>query len=107
MTAKSYSSRIFQKYRWFLLGISALYLLAWVYSYLTGTIDGERPLAFVALAKFALVTFFLLMPTIIIFADSLKRQKYAGGYVVAGLVFNIYALGAYLLKRRKEKKAKK
>lgn len=105
MTVKSYLTDIYRKYKWFLLGLGIVYLFIWGYSYWAGTIDGERPEILFALAKFVLVTFSLILPSIIIFTDSLKRRKNAGGYVVAGLVLNIYALAAYWLKRRKDKKA--
>ncbi|MBD3314686.1 MAG: hypothetical protein GF344_02765 [Chitinivibrionales bacterium] len=101
----TYFTDIYRKYKWFLLGIGAVYLFAWGYSYWAGTIDGERPGVRVAFVKFVSVTFLLVLPSFIIFVDSLKRLEFAGGYVVAGLVLNIYALVAYWLKRTKEKKA--
>jgi hypothetical protein len=103
MTGKSYFYEIFKKYRWFILIFEALYLFCWVYSFWAGTIDGERPSIVVTLVKFIIFTLVLALPSAIIFFDSLKRKKYSGGYVVAGLVLNVYALGAYWLKRKKEK----
>jgi hypothetical protein len=95
MTAGSYLRQIWKKHNVFLLMLTIGYLSAWGYSYWASTIDGERPSVAVALIKFVLLTALLLSPSVVIFCDSLRRQKYAGGYVVAGLVLNIYALGAY------------
>ena len=105
MTVKTYLNKIYNRYKFFL----AVYFIIYAF-FLYINLFNERalnvihPVTIIDLAEMGIVTILLFLPSLIIFIDSLKRQKYAGGYVVAALIFSLFTLIIYWQNRTYLKK---